>query len=336
MQNTGRCARMTSNGLSKAAGLLAVPETFIQTAMAFPKQVDQALALLDQSPDPIGDAIDMHSRANAMEHYANRIKVDNRVIKPIQYGKLKIEAKLGQLHSKPSPSEAGKRGGRGKKGGEGTDTLFHRDTIAKFRKVADHAPSIDTYYQDVLADDEVEMSTAGFIRYVASDGNLKSHQNKGVVEWYTPADYVEAARTVMGSIDLDPASNSKAQKVVQAGTFYSKSDDGLSKTWSGNVFLNPPFKAELATAFVAKLCESHKSGDVPQAILLTNNNTDTAWWHQAAKASAAVCFTLGRIAFYSPAGDSAKPTNGHTLFYFGSRWKQFANVFGERGLIMRS
>jgi len=34
--------------------------------------------------------------------------------------------------------------------------------------------------------------------------------------WYTPARYIEAARTVLGEIDLDPASDARGQSVVQA------------------------------------------------------------------------------------------------------------------------
>lgn len=312
---------MATNGLAKAAGLLAVPDQFIQTAMQFPEKVDEALALLDSVPD----VAELLSKANALEHYAHRIKVDGRVIKPIQYGKLKIEAKLGSMVPPPS------------KGGRGKETVKHlngftRPTIATYRKVANHSAMVDGYFRDAMADDEVEMSTAGFIRYVASDGNLKAHQNKGVIEWYTPADYVEAARKTMGAIDLDPASNKKAQQVVQAAEFFTKADDGLAKDWSGSVFLNPPFNR--AAAFVEKLCKSHEGGSVPQAILLTNNNTDTAWWHQAVDCSSAVCFTKGRIPFYSPAGESAKPTNGHTLFYLGSRCKPFAKEFGRFGSIL--
>ncbi len=59
-------------------------------------------------------------------------------------------------------------------------------------------------------------------------------------EHFTPSDIVEAARKVMGSIDLDPASCSKANEIVKAAGYFSREDDGLLHTWQGNVFLNPP------------------------------------------------------------------------------------------------
>ena len=49
----------------------------------------------------------------------------------------------------------------------------------------------------------------------------------GDQESYTPLKYVESARIVMGSIDLDPASNKMANDAVKAKTYYDKSDNGL-------------------------------------------------------------------------------------------------------------
>jgi DDE superfamily endonuclease len=51
--------------------------------------------------------------------------------------------------------------------------------------------------------------------------------NSGEFEWYTPAEHVELVREVLGGIDLDPASNDKAQEVVRAAAYFTKADDGL-------------------------------------------------------------------------------------------------------------
>lgn len=45
-------------------------------------------------------------------------------------------------------------------------------------------------------------------------------------EWYTPAALVDAARQVLGEIDLDVASSAKANEAVGAKNFYTVADDG--------------------------------------------------------------------------------------------------------------
>jgi len=156
----------------------------------------------------------------------------------------------------------------------------------------------------------------------------------GDPESYTPTKYLETARAVMGGIDLDPASNGYAQKAVAAAEWYDESENGLLQQWKGTVFLNPPYKHPLVAQFIDKLCRDYQDGNITQAILLTNNNTDTKWWHQAAKIARAVCFTAGRINFYKADGSETQPTNGQTFFYFGRDVKKFAVAFSAHGLIM--
>jgi len=155
----------------------------------------------------------------------------------------------------------------------------------------------------------------------------------GEVEWYTPALYIEHARKVMGTIDLDPASCDKANEIVRAKRFFTAEDDGLEQPWSGNVFCNPPYKADLVAKFTEKLCAEHECASVPQAIYLTNNATDTKWWHQAARAARAICFTEGRVSVYNSAGESKSPPYGHTFFYFGENCEAFETEFTPIGII---
>ena len=60
-----------------------------------------------------------------------------------------------------------------------------------------------------------------------------NHRAKGTGNnnWYTPARYIEAARTVLGEIDLDPASDARGQSVVQAKQFFTLADHSLLRPW---------------------------------------------------------------------------------------------------------
>lgn len=62
------------------------------------------------------------------------------------------------------------------------------------------------------------------------------------VEHFTPIEVVDAARELMGGIDLDPASNKLANSYIRARRIFTEKDNGLKQRWSGHarVFLNPP------------------------------------------------------------------------------------------------
>lgn len=159
-------------------------------------------------------------------------------------------------------------------------------------------------------------------------------QNSGNNEWYTPAEYIEAARLVMDAIDLDPASNPIANDVVKATTYYSANDDGLQYNWYGNVWMNPPYASGLIDRFISKLCCHYQDQHVDQAIVLVNNATETAWFQELANEASAFCFPRRRVRFWSPDKGDASPLQGQAVLYLGQNVDRFASIFGKFGIVM--
>jgi len=154
--------------------------------------------------------------------------------------------------------------------------------------------------------------------------------NTGFYEWYTPAEYVDAARKVMGTIDLDPASCPEANKIVKAKRIYTKEDDGLVQPWTGNVWLNPPYATGLIEKFAAKVAAER--GSYSQLIAIVNNGTETRWFEALVERAVAICLTRGRVRFYTT-GDVhlSSPLQGQAVVYVGSNVDRFVEVFSLLG-----
>jgi DNA-binding XRE family transcriptional regulator len=151
--------------------------------------------------------------------------------------------------------------------------------------------------------------------------------NSGNNEWYTPTEYIEAAREVMGRIDLDPASCEIANRVVKADKIYTAEDDGLLQRWYGNVWLNPPYAGDLIGRFADKAAHEEYN----QAIVLVNNATETQWFNTLIGLSSAVVFPKSRVRFYMPNGGTGAPLQGQAVIYIGENADRFMEVFSSFG-----
>ena len=174
-----------------------------------------------------------------------------------------------------------------------------------------------------------ELTVAGAVRAAE-----KPHvaYNSGENEWYTPAEYIDAARAVLGSIDLDPASSAEANKVIKAKHFYSITDDGLKQKWSGRVWMNPPYTSGLVEKFVSKLLAHWRSEDIAGAVVLVNNATETKWFQSLSGHASAICFPAGRIRYWQPGRESDMTgLQGQVVAYLGDDVAAFRKAFASIG-----
>ena len=165
----------------------------------------------------------------------------------------------------------------------------------------------------------------------------KAHvaHNSGENEWYTPAAFVESARAVLGVIDCDPASCELANKTVQASSYFTKENDGLSKRWFGNVWMNPPYAQPLMSQFAEAVSSKYESGEIASAIVLVNNATETSWFQRMLASANAVCFVKSRIKFIDQHGKpSGAPLQGQAILYFGKYELDFSKEFEKHGKVL--
>lgn len=166
---------------------------------------------------------------------------------------------------------------------------------------------------------------------------LLSHQT---IEYYTPSLYIEAAKEVMGTIDLDPASCEAAQVDVKANKFYTISDDGLSQEWHGCVWLNPPYSKTGGKSnqevWSTKLADEYMAGNVTEAVLLVKSALGYKWFENLWDMWP-VCFVRKRISFTKNDGtNEGQSKHGTALFYLGKNTEKFKEVFRKFGRIILS
>lgn len=155
-------------------------------------------------------------------------------------------------------------------------------------------------------------------------------------EWYTPEKYIMAARSVMGDIDLDPASNEIANKVVQAQKIFTIEDNGLSKRWYGRVYLNPPFEDNGQKRWARYLLGQFEDGNVEQAILLVTANTEVGWFQPFYDFK--ICMIKGRLNYWTPTPDNFTRTHqsrfGTCFVYMGDQEEKFIKEFHQFGRVV--
>jgi hypothetical protein len=279
--------------------------------------------------EKVDEVKDIRDKAQALEAYARQAR-DNEALNRAVRIRIRAERRAGQLLAQMKGRDERAKQGGDRKSNLTDSSLIVLDDLgisyyqaSRWQKLAQIPEKV---FEERLLNLR-DINTTVLLR----DNNLASLHTANE-ENYTPAKYVESAREVLGAIDLDPASCDEAQKTIKAKRYFTMVDDALQKQWRGRVFLNPPYTARVINRFVTRLCNEYGDGSITAAILLTNNGTDTSWWHEAAECCASFCLTKGRVQFYT-VEKVVQPTNGQCFFYFGKHPAKFQKAFSQYGFI---
>lgn len=290
----------------------------------------------------VDEVKDIRDQAEAMRAYAKQAKNKQLEIDASEI-RFRAERRIGELMAAQRDSVGLANGGDAAKArvADGPEQNT-RPTLAEAgidKHLADRARKYaavpEQEFESILADRRERIETENKrVTVNLIEASVRGTLGTGENEWYTPEEYLDLARAVLGAIDLDPASATEANHRVKASAFFSEASNGLAQEWHGRIWLNPPYAQPAIAYFADKMVEEWEAGRTKAAIVLTHNYTDTAWFQKLARAATAMCFTRGRIRFVSPAGELAAPTQGQAFFYFGHDVETFAAVFSGVGFVV--
>ena len=108
--------------------------------------------------------------------------------------------------------------------------------------------------------------------------------------WETPQKFFNELNSEFG-FTLDVAASPENAKCSR---YFTKEDDGLSKSWNGICWMNPPY-GRVIGQWVKKAYDSSRCGAT--VVCLLPARTDQKWFHDYCLQSGEVRFVIGRLKF---------------------------------------
>ena len=177
------------------------------------------------------------------------------------------------------------------------------------------------------------------LAYVGKKPNTDLANKRDSDAWFTPPEYLESVRAVLGTVDLDPFTSARANEIVKATHIFTVDNSAFDNDWdvapSASVFMNPPYSAGLCARSVKRFLEQLTLEKFTRGIVLVNNATDTKWFNALVESCAAICFTDHRISFWNnDRKNVSSNTRGQAFFYFGEGHQKFQNRFRKHGFVV--
>lgn len=181
--------------------------------------------------------------------------------------------------------------------------------------------------------------------------------NPDNVEYGTPSIILTYCKILLGTIDLDPSSNEYWNSRVEAKKYFTKEDNGLTKEWYGNVFLNHPFgkkekkckpyctkKRCLERGYcitedvpgnedwINKFISEYEKGSVKQGLNICYSSVGEKWYKPLLRYP--TCFLFPRYNYVDPIGETKGVQKGSSVTYLGWKVSDFSYLFSNIGEVM--
>ena len=192
------------------------------------------------------------------------------------------------------------------------------------------------------------------------EAHQQINQDSGNYEYYTPPQFTDSARVVMGDIDLDPASSEIANRDIKARKIFTKETNGLGEVWSGRVWMNHPFskgekkcfknrarcKKQVCkdrgyhidfdlpgnTHWIKQIVNEYEKGAVTEAIMICYASTSETWFFPLLDYPQ--CYIRGRVDYYNDKGELIKGCpKGSVITYLGAHLDKFKAEFEQYGKV---
>jgi phage N-6-adenine-methyltransferase len=122
--------------------------------------------------------------------------------------------------------------------------------------------------------------------------NTKLHFSSATIECPTEQAFFDKCNLEYGPFTLDPCSTHENAK---CDNHFTIQEDGLSQTWRGKVWMNPPYGRTISY-WMEKAYMETLNGNAEMVACLVPSRTDTKWWHEYAM-KGEVHFIRGRLKF---------------------------------------
>jgi hypothetical protein len=162
----------------------------------------------------------------------------------------------------------------------------------------------------------------------------QTEQDPSKNEYATPPELWRPLANAVGGFDVDPCSGAEATPIAE--TRFTKSDDGLTQAWHGDVFVNPPWSSNGDSSakerWLTKCRDEAARDAVDTVTVLLPSDTSAGWFHEHVLAAEIVCFVgPGRISFVNA---DRNPSFGLLIFVYGGNAEQLRDALYQFGAVI--